>query len=31
MKKMDGKISDRGLRVVHAGATAGYPLWSLMA
>ena len=28
--KMDGKISN-GLRIVRAGITAGYPLWSLVA
>jgi hypothetical protein len=30
LKKMDGKISN-GLRIVYAGTTQGYPLWTLMA
>jgi hypothetical protein len=31
LKRMDGKISDNGLRIVRAGTAHGYTLWSLMA
>ena len=31
LKKMNGKVSDGGLRIVHVGISDGYSLWSLVA
>jgi hypothetical protein len=31
LMRMDGKISDSGLRIVHAGIAHGYLLWTLTA